>query len=256
MAVIWDCSDISTQLQHTAIQLQHKASQLQRNAIQIQHGTTHCNICRHTDYIWDMAFIWDLRHGIHMGSETWYSCGIRDMAFIWDLRHGVHMGSEIWHSYRTVAIHPHNCNARPHNCYTLPYNCNTGLNIYHIHIYMYMHIYIHTYIHICTCAYIYIYTCVCIYKYIYNIHIYTYTDMYVCVYLYVSVCAYIYIYIYIYIALQHTATHCNTLQHTAVPAGIKMMCWVVLLKKNDVLNCYGVATMNRLLKTIGLFCRI
>jgi len=48
------------------------------------------------------------------------------------------------------------------------------------------------------------------------------------------------------ITLHHTATHCNTLQHTAtqqvlLPLGTK--------------SSYGVVTISRLLKIIGLFCK-
>jgi len=74
---------------------------------------------------------------------------------------------------------------------------------------------------------------------------------------------------------QHTATHCNTLQHTATHC-IWMIHvthwedypwlathewvmsyifgWVVLLHTSCAI--YGVATIIRLLKIIGLFCRI
>jgi len=53
--------------------------------------------------------------------------------------------------------------------------------------------------------------------------------------------------------LQHTATHCNTLQHTATYCN--MMC-VIASASVAVCFRYGVATMSRLLKIIGLFYRI
>ena len=56
--------------------------------------------------------------------------------------------------------------------------------------------------------------------------------------------------------LQHTATHCNTLQHIATH-------WYTLQRTAAHCNTlqhtaphYGVAMISRLLKIIGLFCKI
>jgi len=75
-------------------------------------------------------------------------------------------------------------------------------------------------------------------SYIMHIHIWSFDRL-------ISVVALCAPYIYIPTAthcntLQHTATHCNTLQHTPCT----LSSW------------YGVATISRLLKIIGLFCRI
>ena len=49
-------------------------------------------------------------------------------------------------------------------------------------------------------------SCICIYAYVY-------------MYMYICICIYVYVYMYMYICnMQHTATHCNTLHHTATPA--------------------------------------
>ena len=49
--------------------------------------------------------------------------------------------------------------------------------------------------------------------------------------------------------LQHTATHCNTLQHTATH------CRAASPPPLGTKRSYGVATISRLLKIIGLFCK-
>ena len=49
------------------------------------------------------------------------------------------------------------------------------------------------------------------------------------------------------ISLQHAARHCNTLHDFTTR-------WNTL--QHAVTHCYGVATISRLLKIIGLFCRI
>ena len=62
---------------------------------------------------------------------------------------------------------------------------------------------------------------------------------------------------------QHTATHCNTLQHTATLPPITWLLWRVLmwtwiigsLTLPKIRLDYGVATISRLLKMIGLFCK-
>ena len=72
--------------------------------------------------------------------------------------------------------------------------------------------------------------------------------------------------------LQHTATHCNTLQHTATYINLSTQhssaaCNTLqhtdpncsTLQNTTVLStiyCYGVATVSKIDKMIGLFCRI
>jgi len=61
----------------------------------------------------------------------------------------------------------------------------------------------------------------------------------------------------------HNATHCNTLQHTATLPPITWLLWRVLmwtwiigsLTLPKIQLDYGVATISRLLKMIGLFCK-
>ena len=57
-----------------------------------------------------------------------------------------------------------------------------------------------------------------------------------------------------YNTLQHTAAHCNTLQHTAL---LDFMCVRerVLFFVWRLPTSNGVATISRLLKIIGLFCK-
>jgi len=65
--------------------------------------------------------------------------------------------------------------------------------------------------------------------------------------------------------LHHTATHCNTLQHTAIDYQLFIMFFSqynVTFSKYHLYNHSGMshekreATISRLLKIIGLFCRI
>ena len=61
--------------------------------------------------------------------------------------------------------------------------------------------------------------------------------------------------------LQHTATHCNTLQHTATHCNTLCICDIMLCvymtswMSRVAPQTYGVATISRLLKIIGLFCK-
>ena len=85
-------------------------------------------------------------------------------------------------------------------------------------IYIYISIYIYTYIQL----YTYIYICMHIHIYTY-IYIYLYIYIYICIFIYISICMYVRMYIIInrplyksiFGTLQHKATHCNTLHHTA-----------------------------------------
>jgi len=54
--------------------------------------------------------------------------------------------------------------------------------------------------------------------------------------------------------LHHTATHCHTLQHTAKQRNI-LHHTATQCKTAAALLLYGVATLSRLLKIIGLFCK-
>jgi len=73
---------------------------------------------------------------------------------------------------------------------------------------------------------------VCIYVYIY-IHIYIYT--YICTHTYVHINIYICTYIYIHLYLYDVSKYIRICLHTYT---------------------YGVATISRLLRIMGLFCRI
>jgi len=130
----------------------------------------------------------------------------------------------------------------------------------YIYTYICINIYIHISIHI---------LCVCIYIFMYlHIHIY---KLYVYMYLYI----YIYIYTYAYIDQPtHTSTiittsylfarepsHCvasdKLIIHTLSP--LFMHVHTTKAHVNISENCkglYGVATISRLLKLTGLFCRI
>ena len=103
-------------------------------------------------------------------------------------------------------------------------------------------------IYICICTYMYIYVYICIYAcVVLFMHIYTHTYIptdcwvvkfkslkYISIRKHKSISAAYYIYSY----LQHTAKHCYTLQYTAPHLR------------------YGVATVSKIDKIIGHFCRI
>ena len=120
-------------------------------------------------------------------------------------------------------------NSPPNHCNTLQQSCNT---LQQPRTYIWLYIYD---IPLLTLYILYILYDV---SYIMHIHIWSFDRL-------ISVVALCAPYIYIPTAthcntLQHTATHCNTLQHTPCT----LSSW------------YGVATISRLLKIIGLFCRI
>jgi len=94
-----------------------------------------------------------------------------------------------------------------------------------------MYTYIYTYIYVYVCMYICIYICICIYIYIYP---YVYIYIYIPIYTYIVIYTYIYTFIYIY-------TEC-------IPNGKHSLPCVAS-------HC-GVATISRLLKIPGFFCRI
>jgi len=121
-------------------------------------------------------------------------------------------------------------------------------------VYEYVHIYIYMYIHICIYIYIYVNMsiCICIYMYI---HIYMYRAhelrkrlsmrrryiyMYICIYVYIyiniSICICMYIYIHVCI------------EYTNLDRGFR--CAEAMHHSQ-----HGVATMSRILKIIGLFCK-
>ena len=72
---------------------------------------------------------------------------------------------------------------------------------------------------------------------------------------------YVYIHTYMYVCTQRTATHCYTMQYyqTAInlPQRAATCCITPQLNtlQHAATHRYGVATISRLLKIIGLFCR-
>ena len=96
---------------------------------------------------------------------------------------------------------------------------------------------------VCVFIYLYIYIYICIYIYIYiYIHMYIYIRIHICVcisvYIYIHICVYIYIHMYtIY-----------TYMCVYIYIFICMRAFLVWI-------WYGVATIRRLLKMIGLFCK-
>jgi len=120
-------------------------------------------------------------------------------------------------------------------------------------------IYIYTYIFIC--IYIYIYTCTYIYIYI---HIYMYKQIYTSKYIYMYI--YIHIYIYICIYVWPLSTHMVCVLREVYVVCVCFLCvlgllWVCHGVRGSATSClapfyYGVAMVSRLLKIIGLFCRI
>ena len=143
-------------------------------------------------------------------------------------------------------------------------------------VYIYVYIYIYIYVYTFTYIYVYIFTCVCTY-----IHVYIFT----CVCTYVHVCIWIYKCVYIHghvrvlilqgafeyqAPLQHTPAHYNTIQPIGclrILASSKLQVSFAdyslfsraLLQKNPVIfpcMVMSVASHTRLLKMIGLFCRI
>jgi len=135
---------------------------------------------------------------------------------------------------------------------------------------MYINIYIYT--HIYVCAYRHMHTNKCAHTLHRCVYIHTYTCLYIHIYIYIhqQMCihAYIYIHIYIYIH-QQMCTYSTPLWN--IPANIPALVWLrdslhIYLKKytdhiyGDVyvgclVSWYGAATMSRLLKMIGLFCK-
>ena len=109
--------------------------------------------------------------------------------------------------------------------------------------YIYMYIYLHIYVYIHT----YTYT----YKYI---HVY----MYICIYIHIHVNIYIYIHIYIYMHMyiyrpgKHMVCICSLLSNRMYTA----KCQGNLFLTNTLPMLYGVASVSRIDKIIGLLCRI
>jgi len=112
----------------------------------------------------------------------------------------------------------------------------------------------YTYAHVCIlyayicisvyiCVYIHIHTCIYIYIYIYiHIYVYTYVYIYMCVYTHLHICIYVYIYTCVYI---YMCIYIHIYIHREIFMYIHIDTWYVL----------WVATISRLLKLIGLFCR-
>jgi len=95
------------------------------------------------------------------------------------------------------------------------------------------------------------------------IYIYLYIYTYTYIYTYIHICTYIYIYVYIYI-YTHTyigATYERVMSHTSMSRASRGKGGENLLRRSKVtphgesLVSYGVATISRMLKNIGLFCK-
>ena len=136
--------------------------------------------------------------------------------------------------YLCIYIHISMCMYIYRCIHTHMYTCT---NVY-MYIHMYINIYIYMFINICMYVYVCTYIYICMYVYMCMfIHKHTHVCIFICIYMYIHI--YIYIcpcYIHIckrrltvlyflsclracvsivhYHALQHTATQCNTLQHT------------------------------------------
>jgi len=90
----------------------------------------------------------------------------------------------------------------------------TAINNECMCIYVYLHVYLYTYV------YVYIHV---------NIYIYIYECVSVCV------CMYVCVYIYLYNTLQHFATYCNKLRHTA--SGVDLLKLTALDTRNVQGSC-------------------
>jgi len=105
------------------------------------------------------------------------------------------------------------------------------------------------YICVCVCIYIYIYICIHTYMYIYK---------YVYMYIYISIHIYNYVYIWLYIGyiyIYSWCAHCEHWAENADGAKVDFCLYCHIWTKHE--SCtYVVATISRLLKIIGLFCRI
>jgi len=114
-----------------------------------------------------------------------------------------------------------------------------------IHVYIYIYMYTRVcvflmYICIFVYVYMYTYTYTCIHIHIYiHICIFSYVYVYIYMYLYTYIC--IYVYIYIYIETKTTNTRI-------------FIC--ILTGRCISLYMYGMASVSKIDKIIGLFCRI
>jgi len=79
---------------------------------------------------------------------------------------------------------------------------------------------------------------------IYVLYIYMYIHIYACIHTYMCICIYTYIYTYIYIYI-YTYTHIYLYIHIYINNELGL--WLAF--------DYGLVTISRLLKIIGLFCK-
>jgi len=107
---------------------------------------------------------------------------------------------------------------------------------------MCMHLYMYVHMYTCTCTYMHIYTCthvyLCIYMYVFCATINHLRHTQSCV-----ICAMCTCYVYIYMCALYTCTCIHI-----------YLC--IYMYKYCAACSYGVATISRLFKIIGLFCRI
>jgi len=110
--------------------------------------------------------------------------------------------------------------------------------------------------------------CVCLYMYIY-IYIYMYMNIYIYIHIYIYIYIHIYIHIYVYIHIHISIyTPCHMYEWVVKPSldnnwslshygrSLFTLWWVSFHIIVGLISHYGVAMISRLLKNIGLFCRI
>jgi len=115
------------------------------------------------------------------------------------------------------------------------------------------------------CIYVYVYTCTSIYIYmgIYvwmNIRIRIYMHMYIYMYVYICIYVHMCIYVYMYICIQFISIYVyilyvNMYLYLCIYIYVFMYICIHFCTDLDACPSYGVATISRLLKMIGLFCK-
>ena len=134
---------------------------------------------------------------------------------------------------------------------------------------MCIYMYIHLYISICISKYICIYIYIYIYIYIHTyIHIYIYICIYtpLCIHVYIYTCIYMYTYIYICTHTRDAGEDKSSPRESELDIGAKLHRFYTYMNPEKVMldisrvcmyDClYGVATVSRIDKITGVFCRI
>jgi len=161
----------------------------------------------------------------------------------------------------------------------------------HIYIYIYIYMYIHAYVYIYTCIYTHAggslpqhdlwksYTQLCLTYHLY-IYKHTWTYLYIYIYVYTHICVYMHVYIHMQGAPRHSMPACGRATHNFllqiiytyinIHIHVYMYIDIYVYTYMYIYTCrglpatahtclwmsYGVATVSRILKIIGLFCRI